>query len=288
MTPYLPTLAGYVINDAVTSTRFLNDFRRTLGDLIADGKYRSFSDYAHQRGMGIHPESGGPHAAPVDSLLCLGRSDIPMGEFWARSKTHRVEDSSRLFVKQPASAAHIYGRRLVIAEAFTTIGPHWEKDPRDLKPVFDRVACERLNLVMWHTFDCSPKEAGTPGQAYFAGTHLNPQVTWWNQADGFLDYLSRCQFLLQQGLAVSDVLFFYGENVPSFVRLKRDDPTGVLPGYDYDVINAEALIGRTRASRAASSCRMAPATARWCCHPADITASAHWNRLRGSRTPARW
>lgn len=243
---FLPSLAGYVVDDAETSNRFLSDFRRTIADLIADGKYSAFAEYAHQRGLGIHPESGGPHAAPVDALLCLGRSDIPMGEFWARSQTHRTADTSRLFVKQPSSAAHIYGRRLVMAEAFTTIGPHWQRDPRDLKPVFDRVACEGLNLVMWHTFDCSPPEAGTPGNAYFAGTHLNPQVTWWDQADGFLGYLNRCQFLLQQGLPVSDVLYFYGENVPSFVRLKRDNPASVPEGYDYDVANLEVLATRTR------------------------------------------
>ncbi len=243
---YLPVLAGYVVEDHVTSTRLLSDFRRTIAELIADGKYAAFASYAHERGLGIHPESGGPHAAPVDALLCLGRSDIPMGEFWARSRTHRVEDTSRLFVKQPASAAHIYGKRLVMAEAFTTIGPHWEKDPADLKPVFDRVACEGLNLVMWHTFDCSPAAMGIPGQAYFAGTHLNPLTTWWNQADGFLGYLNRCQFLLQQGLPVSDVLYFYGENVPSFVRLKRDNPARLPEGYDYDVTNLEVLTARAR------------------------------------------
>jgi len=243
---WLPALAGYVVDDRARSTRFLNDFRLTLADLIAEGKYGTFSEFAHRRGLGIHPESGGPHAAPIDALKCLGRNDVPMGEFWARSQTHRVEDWQRLFVKQPACAAHVYGRRLVLAEAFTTIGPQWERDPRDLKPVFDRVACEGLNLTMFHTFDCSPKEMGLPGQAYFAGTHVNPNVTWWDQAGAFVDYLNRCHFLLQQGLFVADVLYFYGENIPAFVRLKRDDPAGVLPGYDYDVINAEALL--TRAS----------------------------------------
>lgn len=242
--PMLPALAGYVVESQEYSTRFLNDFRRTLADLIAGSKYATFAAYAHQRGLGIHPESGGPHAAPIDALECLGRNDIPMGEFWARSATHRVEDWQRLFVKQSASAAHIYGKRLVLAEAFTTIGPHWEKDPRDLKPVFDQVACEGLNVTMLHTFDCSPAEMGLPGQAYFAGTHVNPQVTWWNQAGAFFAYLNRCHFLLQQGLPVSDVVYFYGENIPAFVRLKRDDPAGVLPGYDYDVINAEALLAR--------------------------------------------
>lgn len=245
MSPYLPALAGYVVDDRVTSNRFLNDFRRTLGDLIADGKYATFRRHAHELGLGVHPESGGPHAAPIDSLKCLGRNDITMGEFWARSATHRVRDEERFFTKQPASAAHIYGKRVVLAESFTSIGPQWEEDPRSLKPVFDQAACEGLNLVMVHTYDSSPNEMGEPGQAYFAGTHINRHTTWWNHVDAFFRYLNRCQFMLQQGLPVSDVLYFYGENVPSFVRLKSDDPASVLPGYDYDVTNTEALVERT-------------------------------------------
>lgn len=245
ITPLLPVLAGYVVEDRDVSNRFLNDFRRTLAEGIVAGKYGTFREYAHRAGLGLHPESGGPHAAPIDALLCLSRSDIPMGEFWARSPTHRVQDFERFFTKQPASAAHVYGKRLVMAEAFTTIGPQWEEGPRELKPVFDQAACEGLNLVMLHTFDCSPQSMGLPGQAYFAGTHINPNVTWWRHAGAFFDYLNRCQFLLQQGLPASDVLFFYGENVPNFVRLKSDDPAEVLPGYDYDVINLEALLERT-------------------------------------------
>ncbi len=243
--PYLPALAGHVVQNVETTDRVLADFRRTLSDLIIAGKYRPFSDHAHKYGLGIHPESGGPHAAPIDALECLGVSDIPMGEFWARSPTHRVLDAERFFSKQPASAAHIYGKRIVLAEAFTTIGPHWEEDPRSLKPVFDQGACEGLNLTMFHTFDSSPASAGLPGQAYFAGSHVNPNTTWWPRISGFTGYLNRCQFLLQQGQPVSDVLYFYGENVPSFVRLAADNPAGLPAGYDYDVINAQALVQRT-------------------------------------------
>jgi len=246
MTRYLPVMANYIVDSREVSTRFLNDLRRTLADLIATNDYIVFARHAHALGMGIHPESGGPHAAPIDALMNLGISDLPMGEFWARAKTHRVKDDERFFVKQTSSAAHIYGKRIALAEAFTSIGPQWERDPRMLKPTFDRAACEGHNLTMWHTFDCSPPEMGLPGQDYFAGTHLNPQVTWWDQAGAFIGYLNRCQFVLQQGLPVSDVLYYYGENIPSFVRLKRDDPAGVLPGYDYDVTDTTALLTRTR------------------------------------------
>jgi (4-O-methyl)-D-glucuronate---lignin esterase len=246
LTPRLPVLAGYVVESRDASNRFLNDFRRTLAEQIAAGNYGEFRDRAHRVGLGLHPESGGPHAAPIDALLCLGLSDIPMGEFWAHSPTHRTQDYERFFTKQASSAAHIYGKRIAMAEAFTSIGPQWEESPRDLKPVFDQAACEGLNLAMLHTFDCSPASMGLPGQAYFAGTHINPNVTWWKFAGALFDYFNRCQFLLQQGLPVSDVLYFYGENVPSFVRLKADDPAGVLPGYDYDVINRQALLERAR------------------------------------------
>lgn len=86
MTPYLPAVVGYVVGDQSESTRFLNDYRRTIADLISERHYQTFAAYAHARGLGIHPESGGPHAAPVDALRCLSFSDIPMGEFWARSR----------------------------------------------------------------------------------------------------------------------------------------------------------------------------------------------------------
>jgi len=54
-----------------------------------------------------------------------------MSEFWARSPGHRVSDNDRFFVKQPASAAHTYGRKLVLAEGFTDIGLHWQETPWD-------------------------------------------------------------------------------------------------------------------------------------------------------------
>lgn len=243
--PMLPVIAGRIIGSPETSTRFLNDFRRTIADLMTANKYQGFSEHAHAAGLGIHPESGGPHAGPMDALQNLGVSDIPMGEFWSPSPRHRVTDVQRYFVKQTSSAAHIYGKRISLAEAFTNIGRHWQHDPRSLKSTFDRAACEGHNLTMWHTFDSSTKEQGMPGAAYFAGEHFNPNVTWWSQGKAFVSFLNRCHFLLQQGIASNDVLHYYGENIPSFVRLKRDDPAKCLPGYDYDVIDTKALLERT-------------------------------------------
>ncbi len=246
--PYLPVAGGRILDSRETSNRFLNDLRRTVADLVIDQHYRPFAEFAARYGLGIHPESGGPHGAPLDALETLGVSAFPQMEFWARSATHRVRDEERFFVKQGSSAAHTYGKTLVAAEGMTSIGPQWEESIwRNLKPTFDQAACEGLNRLVWHTFTSSPKEAGLPGQEYFAGTHLNPNVTWWNKAAPFLTYINRSQFLLQQGVAVSDVLIYYGDNIPNFVQYKGADPAKVLPGYDYDVIDEYALTHRTTA-----------------------------------------
>ncbi len=246
--PWLPVLAGRIVNSRAESDRFLFDYRKTLGDLAIDGHYRLFRDNAHKYGIQIHPESGGPHAVPIDAQRCLGWDDAPMSEFWAWSWQHRIGDFNRFFVKQPASAAHTYGHPLVFAEGFTTIGPNWQEKIWDnLKPAFDKAICEGLNVLVWHAFVCSPEETGIPGQQYFAGTHLNPKVTWWDKSAPFFSYIDRNQFMMQQGHFAADVLFYYGDHVPNFAQHKHTDPVHILPGYDYDVITEEALIERASA-----------------------------------------
>ena len=242
--PWLPVLAGRIVENRGASNRFLNDFRRTIADCVADNHYGAMAVLARRHGLGIQPESAGPHTAPLDGLKCYGRSDWPMSEFWVPSP-HRPTDGMRFFVKQAASAAHIYGKAIVCAEGFTSIGPQWNDVLwSSQKPSFDHEACAGLNLVFWHAFTCSPREMGLPGQEYFAGTHFNPQITWAKQAQAFVKYVDGCQFMLQQGRFVADVLYYYGNHVPNIARLKQDDPAKVLPHYDYDVINEEVLVER--------------------------------------------
>ena len=243
---YLPVIAGKIIENHDTSERFLYDFRRTIADLIEKNHYRRFKELSHEHGIGIHPESGGPHPAPIDALQNLGQSDIPMGEFWAIANTHRVAPQHRLFIKQGASAAHIYGKRFMQAEGPTSIGPQWERDPWMLKPTMDRVFCEGLNRFVIHTFTHSPKEAGIPGNEYFAGTHLNSNVTWWKLGKAFFDWSARNSFMLSQGLFVADVAFYYGDNVPNQVPLKNIDPR-LGEGYDYDIVNTDVILNRMTA-----------------------------------------
>lgn len=243
--PWLPVLTGRIVASRDQSNRFLHDYRKTLGDLAIDHHYKPFVERAGKHGLKIHPESGGPHASPIDAQRCLGMNQVPMSEFWAWSWKHRIGDENRFFVKQPASAAHVNGRKLVAAEGFTTIGPHWQETLWDnLKPSFDHACTEGLNLLVWHAFVCSPKEMGVPGQQYFAGTHLNPNVTWWAKSAPFFAYLNRCQWMLQQGAFVADACYYYGDHVPNFAQLRASDPAKVGGGRDYDVITEDAILNR--------------------------------------------
>jgi hypothetical protein len=241
ITPWLAVLAGHIVDDREASNAFLADFRKTIGSLVAD-HYGQLAMLAKNHGMGTHPECSGPHAGPLDGLLNYGRSEIMMSEFWSPSP-HRPTDDQRFFVKQASSAAHTYGKRLVGAEGFTTIGPHWNDIPwKHMKSSFDTEFCAGLNLLFVHTFTCSPEEMGMPGQEYFAGTHFNPQITWWDESPVFIDYLRRCQFLGQQGRFVADVVHYYGDHIPNIFAKKADDPSGALPGFDYDVLSEELLL----------------------------------------------
>lgn len=239
---YLPIVAGFVVDDIKSSNAFLADFRKTLGDLVAYNHYARFSEYAHQYNMGIQPESAGPHAGPMDGIKNYGFSDIVMSEFWSPSP-HRPLPHNRFFLKQASSAAHIYGKKIVGAESFTTIGPHWNDELwHDQKSAFDHEICAGLNRMYFHTFTCSPPEAGLPGQEYFAGTHVNPQVTWWEQSGAFIDYMHRTQSLVQNGKFVADVLYYYGDHVPNVFSIKSTDPAGAMPGFDYDVTDENIFL----------------------------------------------
>ncbi len=242
MTRYLPVLAGTVIQSKKVSDRFLHDYRKTQGDLLVDAFYRTAREVCRSRGLLLCAEAGGPgpplHQVPVDALKAQGAVDIARGEFWT--------DEHYFVVKETACAAHVYGKRIVDQEAFTSWA-HWQYGPFDLKPLADRALCDGANLFTFHMSPHSPPEAGLPGWVYHAGTHINPNLVWWPKAGPFVDYLARCSHLLQQGLFVGDVCYYYGDEGFNFVPPKQVDPSLGF-GYDYDVVNPEVILTRMKAA----------------------------------------
>jgi hypothetical protein len=234
ITPYLPVLLGITVQDEEITKRFYYDFEKTVCDLIVDAHYKNATNISNKYGLQLCAESGGPGRVPVEALKALGALDIPRGEFWYGSPTS--------LVKEIASAAHIYGKGLVDQESFPS-WVMWQEGPCDLKSVADNSFCNGMNKVTFHTYPHSPPEAGKPGWAYYAGTHIGPNRVWWPKVKPFMDYLARCCFLLRQGLFVGDVCYYYGDQGFNYVPEKYIDPS-LGYGYDYDVINAEVILTR--------------------------------------------
>ncbi|PWS31534.1 glycosyl hydrolase [Pedobacter paludis] len=257
--PYLPVLAGFIIENAEVSDRFLHDYRKTIADCMANGHYKRFAELCHEKGLKVQNESAGPSRSGtmcMDTLKNLGRSDNPMGEFWLGPKhdepgnldddkpysVSRLENGQNKVTKMVASAAHIYGKATASAEAFTSFRS-WKDAPGNLKQALDRAFCEGINRIVIHTTTASRPEDGLPGYEYGAGTHFNPNVTWWEKSGAFFTYVSRCQHLLRSGKFVADVLFYNGDAAPNIVLPKHVSPD-LGKGYDYDVCNEEVLLTR--------------------------------------------
>ncbi len=253
---YLPVLAGMTVKDEETSNRFLEDYSRTIGDCFLNNCYRRLGDLCHKAGIKWHSESGGPwdRQKPLfkfsDQLAFWGANDMPQGEFW-HDRWETKLDGTKVWLsnmRRTAMAAHIYGRPLAAAESFTNMNPHWQEYPAVLKPDIDSAFVDGTNQVMWHTFDGSPASFGKPGIVYFAGTHLNPNVTWWDDAGPFLTYLGRAQVMLRQGRFVADACVYTSDK--NYLRWGRDKTWSEkasleLPeGYSYDLINTEVLLKR--------------------------------------------
>ncbi|HNQ90264.1 MAG TPA: glycosyl hydrolase [Verrucomicrobiota bacterium] len=245
---YLPLLAGWKLAAQAVQEQFLYDWRKLVSDLLIDSHYVTGRKFLESYGVKLIAESGGPgppiwDSNPVDGIKALGAVDIPRGEFWNR---HR----GIFLVKEIASAAHVYDKRLVDAESFTT-WRRWVDGPLNHKRLADRALCEGLNCFSLHTFASSPPEAGLPGWAYHAGTDINPAATWWPMARGLMDYLARCSYMLRQGWFVADVCYYYGDQAPNFYPPLCNVPEkplleGLAPQNDFDVCSSEVILQRMR------------------------------------------
>lgn len=225
---FLPTLAGFYVESGEVSERFLWDFRRTIGDLIAEHYYGTFRELCHQHGLTFSVE---PYWGPFDNMQAGAKGDVVLCEFW--SGGHPFFDSPK-FV---SSIAHLNGHQVAGAESFTGIGG-WGDHPARLKVVGDKVWAQGINQFVFHSYVHQPWDVG-PGLALsYHGLEFNRLNTWWKPAKAYLDYITRSQALLQAGRSVNDVLVFVGSASPNSTFLL---PEIQEAGYDYDLAGVNDL-----------------------------------------------
>lgn len=246
---YLPAMTGRIVGSAEISERFLWDVRRTQADLMADYYYGGFTELCHKHNMKSYAEpysfgsgAGIESGAPFDEMQIGSRVDIPMGEFWIAR-----DDGHERSIKLAASIAHIYGRPIVGAESFTgePSVSAWQEHPYLFKSLGDFMFTRGLNQIIFHTYAHQPHPTVKPGMTMGPfGCTFNRNTTWWDQGRAWIKYLMRCQYMLQQGKFIADIIYFVGEDphtaVPHESRLNPPIPRG----YDYDFVNGEAILTR--------------------------------------------
>src|SRR5690554_4162604 len=235
--PFYPVVSGMIVENHEISERFLWDLRQTSQELILENHAQYAKIYAKKNKLDFSIE---PYDMNPTADLELGTiADIPMGEFWNLG----FGFNSAFSCIEASSIGHINGRSIIAAEAFTgDPGEGWKQHPEVMKNQGDWAFATGINRFVYHTFqhqalDDSLRPGMTMGPY---GVHWDRNQTWWPMADAYHRYVSRCQFMLQQGRTVADILYLTPEGAPHVFRapesaLEAEHP--FLPdrkGYNFD------------------------------------------------------
>jgi hypothetical protein len=231
MTVFLPVMTGRVVDSLEISERFLWDLRRTVSELVVENYAGRMHELAQAHGMRFTVEAYG---CPCDCIPYGGMADEPMGEFWTPSGAMET-------CKGMACAGHVYGKRIVGAESFTSGDQEkWREYPGSLKALGDTALCEGINRFVFHRYALQPwAQDRRPGMTMGPwGQHYERTETWWNETPAWHEYLARCQYMLRQGLFVADICYVQPEMPPQGFGGHR------RAGYDWDECGAEVVLNR--------------------------------------------
>lgn len=242
---WLPALFGYVIKDHETTGRFLIDWRHTLNDLFTNNYYGRMSTLARNNGLKVTYETSAGDVLPGDILEYFKFADVPMAEFWQPMSDTFVGSLNFKPIKPTVSAARMYGKPRVAAEAFTSMQVTWDESFEMLREVANCNTAEGVTHYVFHTYTHNPQTPFlAPGTSFGAGIgspFLRGQ-TWWQYMPDFTNYLARCTYMLERGKPVSDVLWYLGDEI----NHKPDQNAAFPEGFKYDYCNPDALLNRIK------------------------------------------
>ncbi len=243
--PWLPVLAGHVVESARASDQFLWDLRKTIADLTATEHYGQLEATLKARGMSHYGESHEYSRAFIaDGMEVKKYNEVPMSAMWVQSPGVNKElYSYDADDRESASVAHIYGQNLAAAESMTAnANSSWMWSPATLKPTADQELVNGINRFVIHESAHQPLLDKAPGLTLGPyGQWFNRNETWAEQAGPWIDYLARSSYMLQQGRFAADVLYFYGED-SNLTAIFVNSAPNVPAGYGFDYVNADALI----------------------------------------------
>lgn len=250
---FLPAMTGRVVDTEEMTERFLWDLRQTAQELVIANHATRLKALGRLHGLSFSIE---PYDMNPTADLSLGAvADVPMGEFWWEGRDTRpgIDNVVATYsVIEAASIAHTGGKNLVGAEAFTSKpGEDWRAHPGNMKAMGDWAFCAGVNRLAIHRYQHQPWLDRWPGMRMREyGVHWERTQTWWPLASAYHEYLSRCQFMLRQGLPVADILYLAREGAPLVFRSPPSATVGESApdrrGYNFDGCAPETLRERVR------------------------------------------
>ena len=220
--PLLPIYAGVPM---VGGEEVLRDIRKTIDELVNEVFFATVAQKAKEYGVQLSSESVAPTMVS-DGMEHFKYVDVPMGEFWLNSPTHDKPND----MLDAICGAHVYGKNIIQAEGFTEVRGVWDETPASIKALLDRNFALGMNRLFFHVNTHNPWTDRKPGMTLDGiGLFFQRDQTWFPEAKPFVDYITRCQTLLQKGKPVVDIAVYTGEEVPSRA-LTPDKLVPMLPG----------------------------------------------------------
>ena len=247
--PWFPALTGAIVSSTEESEQFLFDWRKTIEELFNEN-YARLDEFVRKefgmKGCFIEAHANG-RVFMADGMSMKKNAAYPMSEIWTPDNVGTPDriPEAKADVRESASVAHIYGQNKVALESFTSIGlggNAYSFCPENLKPLADIVLAHGVNLFVIHDAALQPTDACKPGIGLGVyGQWFTRHDTWAAQAKVWMDYLARSSFMLQQGTAVADILWYYGED-NNITGLYSHSFPDIPQGYNFDFANAEVLL----------------------------------------------
>ncbi len=244
---FYPAYMGLVVGNLELTERFLWDLRLTGQELVIENHAQHLKSLGRKYGLGLSIE---PYDMNPTADLDLGAvADVPMCEFWSPGYFNTIYSCI-----EGASIAHTMGRPILAAEAFTAGSQeNWQQYPGSMKNQGDWAFCMGINRFVYHTFAHKPL-----GQEYRPGMTMGPYgvhwdrgQTWWSMVPDYHRYITRCSYMLRQGVTVADVLYLTPGGAPHVFQPPRSalDDNGILAdkrGYSFDGCSPNILIERAQ------------------------------------------
>ena len=234
LTTYLPALLGYVVESKEKSEEVLLHHRQTLAHLVNHRYFATLDSMAIQAGVTLTAQAmGNAQHMVCDNIAAKGSVRRPQGEFWVKHN-HGSYD-----IKEVASAAHLYGRPIASAEAYTDA--KYSHSLSYLKSLADYAYAFQLNEFMVCASAYQPWMDKQPGNTANGREYcLNRNNSQWPLSRGFWDYQARCAYLMRQGTPVVDLCIYLGSELPMKILSHR--LPAIPEGYDWDVCTDDALL----------------------------------------------